>query len=121
MISHVNEQVGRINSTFGTLDGFPIHYINKSVNFDDLCALYALADALIVTSIRDGMNLVSSEFVVVQDERCRQEGVTVDDLMESPKCLSPTNFQNNKVRLLMFSILSLYSKNFRMKKDRQVF
>ena len=64
----VNELVGRINSTFGTLDGFPVHYINKSVPFPDLCALYSIADALIVTSIRDGMNLVSSEFVVCQDE-----------------------------------------------------
>lgn len=68
----VNELVGRINSTFGTLDGFPVHYINKSVPFPDLCALYAIADALIVTSIRDGMNLVSSEFVVCQDELRKQ-------------------------------------------------
>jgi len=79
LISHVNEHVGRINSTYGTLDGFPIHYINKSVNFDDLCALYGMADALIVTSIRDGMNLVSSEFVVVQNERCVQENVNIED------------------------------------------
>jgi trehalose 6-phosphate synthase/phosphatase len=95
LISHVNEHVGRINSTFGTLDGFPIHYINKSVNFDDLCALYALADALIVTSIRDGMNLVSSEFVAVQDERCQQEGVNFDELNDSPQGMSPTNGSSN--------------------------
>ncbi len=92
LISHVNEHVGRINSTFGTLDGFPIHYINKSVSFDDLCALYALADALIVTSIRDGMNLVSSEFVAVQQERCVQEGVLHEG--DSPNATSPTGFTN---------------------------
>jgi len=73
LASTVNELVGRINSTFGTLDGFPVHYINKSVPFPDLCALYAIADALIVTSIRDGMNLVSSEFVACQDEMYRSQ------------------------------------------------
>lgn len=67
LISDVNEMVGRINSTYGTLEHVPIHYINKSVNLVDLCALYSCADALIVTSIRDGMNLVSSEFVACQE------------------------------------------------------
>jgi trehalose 6-phosphate synthase/phosphatase len=68
LMSEVNELVGQINSTYGTLGGFPLHYINRSVPFPDLCALYAIADACIVSSIRDGMNLVSSEYVVCQDE-----------------------------------------------------
>jgi trehalose 6-phosphate synthase len=36
----------------------PIHYLHKSVPVDELTAMYALADACLVTSTRDGMNLV---------------------------------------------------------------
>ncbi|EFC49176.1 predicted protein, partial [Naegleria gruberi] len=72
LLSDVNETTGRINSTFGSLNnGFPVHFIYKSVNMSELCALYALADICLITSIRDGMNLVSSEYVVCQDEAVR--------------------------------------------------
>lgn len=55
----VNELVGRINGRFGTVESVPIHYMHKSVPFEELTAMYALADACLVTSTRDGMNLVS--------------------------------------------------------------
>jgi trehalose 6-phosphate synthase len=55
----VNELVGRINGRFGTVEFMPIHYMHKSVPFEELTAMYALADACLVTSTRDGMNLVS--------------------------------------------------------------
>ena len=43
-----------------------VHFINRSVNFDELCALYTIADVLVITSIRDGMNLVAFEYVACQ-------------------------------------------------------
>lgn len=55
----VNEAVGRINGRFGTVESMPIHFLHRSVSFDELCALYAISDACLVTSTRDGMNLVS--------------------------------------------------------------
>jgi len=33
--------------------------MHKSLAFDELCALYAVSDVCLVTSTRDGMNLVS--------------------------------------------------------------
>lgn len=57
--SIVNELVGRINGRFGTVDFMPIHFMHKSLPFDELCALYAVSDVCLVTSTRDGMNLVS--------------------------------------------------------------
>ena len=69
LINDVNRLVGEINSLYGTLDYSPIVYINKSVNFAELCALYALGDCLIVSSVRDGMNLVACEYVICQNER----------------------------------------------------
>ena len=69
LISQTNELVGRINGKYGTVDNSPIVFINQSVNFHDLCALYTVADVAVVTSIRDGMNLVSHEYVVCQKDR----------------------------------------------------
>lgn len=47
----------------------PIHFIHKSVNFDELIALYAVSDACIVSSTRDGMNLVAYEYIACQQKR----------------------------------------------------
>ncbi len=82
LISQINETVGRINSQFGTLEGYPVLYINKSVNFADLCALYAVADALIVSSIRDGMNLVCQEYIAVQQGKSNEKDPGVVILSE---------------------------------------
>ncbi|ESK98261.1 glycosyltransferase family 20 protein [Moniliophthora roreri MCA 2997] len=67
--SIVNELVGRINGRFGTVDFMPIHFMHKSLPFDELCALYAVSDVCLVTSTRDGMNLVSYEYIACQQAR----------------------------------------------------
>lgn len=67
--SMVNELVGRINGRFGTVEFMPIHFMHTSVPFEELTAMYALADACLVTSTRDGMNLVAYEYISCQQER----------------------------------------------------
>ena len=57
---------GRINGKFGTPTYTPLHYLDKSIDFDEMVALYRLADVCVVTSLRDGMNLVSYEYVACQ-------------------------------------------------------
>eukprot|EP00250_Pteridium_aquilinum_P003695 c14001_g1_i1 orf=129-3305(+) len=69
LTSQVHEIVGRINGRFGTLTTVPIHHLDRSLDFHRLCALYAVTDVAIVTSLRDGMNLVSYEFVACQNEK----------------------------------------------------
>ncbi|XP_022994733.1 alpha,alpha-trehalose-phosphate synthase [UDP-forming] 1-like [Cucurbita pepo subsp. pepo] len=66
LTSQVHEIVGRINGRFGTLTAVPIHHLDRSLDFPALCALYAVTDVALVTSLRDGMNLVSYEFVACQ-------------------------------------------------------
>ncbi len=58
----VNELVGRINGRFVTVEFMPIHFMHKSLPFDELCALYAVSDVCLVSSTRDGMNLVRIYF-----------------------------------------------------------
>uniref|UniRef100_UPI001CB8C3E3 alpha,alpha-trehalose-phosphate synthase [UDP-forming] 1-like n=1 Tax=Erigeron canadensis TaxID=72917 RepID=UPI001CB8C3E3 len=69
LTSQVHEIVGRINGRFGTLTTVPIHHLDRSLDFQALCALYAVTDVALVTSLRDGMNLVSYEFVACQDAK----------------------------------------------------
>ena len=65
----VNELVGRINGQFGTVEFTPIHFLHKSVEFNELIALYATSDVCLVSSTRDGMNLVSYEYIACQQEK----------------------------------------------------
>ena len=65
----VNELVGRINGKFGTIEYMPVHFMHKSVAFDELIALYAVSDVCVVSSTRDGMNLVSYEYIASQQTR----------------------------------------------------
>eukprot|EP00240_Pyramimonas_obovata_P000164 CAMPEP_0118931200 /NCGR_PEP_ID=MMETSP1169-20130426/7621_1 /TAXON_ID=36882 /ORGANISM="Pyramimonas obovata, Strain CCMP722" /LENGTH=1226 /DNA_ID=CAMNT_0006873671 /DNA_START=433 /DNA_END=4113 /DNA_ORIENTATION=- len=68
LASLVHEMVGRINGRFGTLGSMPIHHLDRSLSFHELCALYALTDVALVTPVRDGMNLVSYEVVACQSK-----------------------------------------------------
>ncbi|WP_437327340.1 bifunctional alpha,alpha-trehalose-phosphate synthase (UDP-forming)/trehalose-phosphatase [Sorangium sp. So ce381] len=59
----VNELVGRINGSYGTLDDVPIHFLHRSMPMAGVVALYLAADVMMVTPLRDGMNLVCKEYV----------------------------------------------------------
>ncbi|GAA5839318.1 hypothetical protein JCM11251_003950 [Rhodosporidiobolus azoricus] len=65
----VNALVGRINGRFGTVDWMPIHFMHRSVPFTELTALYTVSDACLITSTRDGMNLVAYEYIACQQNR----------------------------------------------------
>ncbi|XP_047042825.1 probable alpha,alpha-trehalose-phosphate synthase [UDP-forming] 2 [Lolium rigidum] len=67
LASQVHELVARVNGRFGTIRTTPIHHLDQTVDFPQLCALYAVTDVALVTSLRDGMNLVSYEFVACQE------------------------------------------------------
>ena len=67
--TEILEMVGRINGRFATLDSMPIHYRETYLKLDELCALYAAADVAVMTSLRDGMNLSSYEYIMCQNTR----------------------------------------------------
>ena len=63
----VEQLVGRINGRFTEPGGdVPIHYIHRGVPRERLVAYYGLADVMLVTPLKDGMNLVAKEYVVSQ-------------------------------------------------------
>jgi trehalose 6-phosphate synthase/phosphatase len=70
----LDEMVGRINGAFSTLNTAPIHYLYRSVTEQQLVALYRAADVMLVTPLRDGMNLVAKEFVASRPD---EDGVLI--------------------------------------------
>ena len=59
----IDQLVGNINARYRTLNWLPVHYFYRSFPIEVLSALYRTADICLVTPMRDGMNLVSKEYV----------------------------------------------------------
>ncbi|HEU5311339.1 MAG TPA: trehalose-6-phosphate synthase, partial [Candidatus Eisenbacteria bacterium] len=65
----VTEQVEALNERFGSGGAKPVHLIFENLDFRDLIPYYAIADVMAVTSLHDGMNLVSKEYVAAKVDR----------------------------------------------------
>ncbi|HEX4863539.1 MAG TPA: trehalose-6-phosphate synthase, partial [Acidimicrobiales bacterium] len=59
----VESFVGRINGDHGQVGRPAIHYLHQSFPREEMAALYLAADIMLVTPLRDGMNLVAKEYV----------------------------------------------------------
>jgi trehalose 6-phosphate synthase/phosphatase len=70
----VDELVGRINGLYGGVHNVPVHYLYRSFNEKQLVGLYRAADVMLVTPVRDGMNLVAKEFCAARPD---EDGVLV--------------------------------------------
>ncbi|MDT0186323.1 alpha,alpha-trehalose-phosphate synthase (UDP-forming) [Microbacterium sp. ARD31] len=60
--------VGRINGEFDTMDHTAIRYLHQSYPREEMVALYLAADVMLVTALRDGMNLVAKEYVAARSD-----------------------------------------------------
>lgn len=58
--------VGRINGDYGVLGRPAIHYMHHSYPAEEMAAMYLAADVMLVTSLRDGMNLVAKEYIAAR-------------------------------------------------------
>ncbi len=65
----ISSMIGRINGAFSDIHHTPIHFIHRSVEFSELCALYSAASVAFVTPLIDGMNLVAKEYLA-----CHKDG-----------------------------------------------
>lgn len=60
--------VGRFNGALSTFGATPIHYLRRVLEREELIALYLAADVMLVTPLRDGMNLVCKEYVACRND-----------------------------------------------------
>lgn len=61
--SQVDGMVGRINGDHSGIGAPAVHYLHHSYPREEMAALFQAADVLLVTPLRDGMNLVAKEYV----------------------------------------------------------
>ncbi|CAG8604108.1 9636_t:CDS:10 [Cetraspora pellucida] len=64
----VAELIAHINGTYGSLDYTPVHHHHSQIEQHEYYALLSVADIGLITSVRDGMNTTSLEYVMCQQE-----------------------------------------------------
>lgn len=100
----VEAAVGRINGRFGSLGHQVVHYLHQSVSKEMLAGLYSAADVMLVTPLKDGMNLVAKEYVA-----CHPDGTgalvlsefagAADELQQAYLC-NPYDVESLKRQIL---------------------
>jgi len=71
--SRIEEKVSTINGKYSSLHWQPVIYRYNHLAFEELCALYQVADVALITPLRDGMNLVAKEYIA----SCIDKGVLI--------------------------------------------
>ena len=98
-------QVGRLNGEHGRIGWPPVHYLHSSYERAELVALLRAADVMVVTPLRDGMNLVAKEYVAARTDL---RGVLVlsefagaaDELAEGAWLVNPHDIDGMKQTLM---------------------
>ncbi|MCP9271369.1 alpha,alpha-trehalose-phosphate synthase (UDP-forming) [Mycolicibacterium arenosum] len=68
MREDIERQVGHINGEYGEVGHPVVHYIHRPLPRDELVAFFVAADVMLVTPLRDGMNLVAKEYVACRSD-----------------------------------------------------
>ncbi|HEY6857823.1 MAG TPA: trehalose-6-phosphate synthase [Mycobacterium sp.] len=64
----IERQVGHINGEYGEVGHPVVHYLHRPVPRDELIAFFVASDVMLVTPLRDGMNLVAKEYVACRSD-----------------------------------------------------
>jgi trehalose 6-phosphate synthase len=116
--------VGRINGDFGTMSHQAISYHHHGYPRDEMVALYLAADVMLVTALRDGMNLVAKEYVA---SRFDNDGVLVlseftgasDELRRSLR-INPHDIDGLKDAIVQATEMPLVERQRRMRSMRKL-
>lgn len=60
--------VGRLNGEYGRIGAPAVVYLHASYDRDEMAALFQAADVMVVTPLRDGMNLVAKEYIAARHD-----------------------------------------------------
>jgi len=111
----LDELVGRINGKHGTIGWTPIWYINRFLPYESLVALYNIADIALLTPLRDGMNLISKEFIATKNQD--KAVLIISEMAGASKDLEEAIIvnPNNKVE-----VAEAIEKAFSMSEEEQI-
>ena len=68
MREDIERQVGHINGEYGRVGHPVVHYLHRPLPRDELVSFFVAADVMLVTPLRDGMNLVAKEYVACRGD-----------------------------------------------------
>ncbi|MEJ8282229.1 alpha,alpha-trehalose-phosphate synthase (UDP-forming) [Pseudonocardia spirodelae] len=68
MRNDIEQAVGRINGEFARVGHPAVHYLHRSLPREELAAFFLAADVMLVTPLRDGMNLVAKEYIACRHD-----------------------------------------------------
>ncbi|RYD92223.1 MAG: bifunctional alpha,alpha-trehalose-phosphate synthase (UDP-forming)/trehalose-phosphatase, partial [Sphingobacteriales bacterium] len=121
---NIDRKVGDINARYRTIDWSPVNYFYRAFPIETLSALYHTADICLVTPMRDGMNLVSKEYVA---SRTQNTGVLILSEMAGASkelidaiIVNPSNISSMAKAMVSGLTMSFNEQARRMKLMRQV-
>jgi alpha,alpha-trehalose-phosphate synthase [UDP-forming] len=115
--------VGRLNGDFGAIGHQAIDYLHHSYPREEMVALFLAADVMLVTALRDGMNLVAKEYVA---SRIDDGGVLVlsefagaADELKSALLINPHDIDGMKDAIMNAVSMSVKERQTRMRALRR--
>lgn len=119
----IDEMIGSLNGLYSSLDWSPVYYFYHGFPFEELMALYHIANFALVTPVRDGMNLVAKEYIAVKRD---QPGMLILSEMAGAAAelsqaiiINPNNIDEIEEALLEALKMTDEEKKTRMGKMRQ--
>ena len=115
--------VGRVNGDYGTIRHSAINYLHHGYPREEMVALFLAADIMLVTALRDGMNLVAKEYVA---SRYDDDGVLVlsefagaADELKQALLVNPHDIEGLKRSILVAVHMSRGERRTRMRALRR--
>jgi len=119
----IERTVGRISGEYDTLSHPAIRYLHHSYPIEEMVALYLAADVMLVTALRDGMNLVAKEYVAA---RRGDDGVLVlseftgaADQLRQALLINPHDVDELKAAILRAATMDSADASARMENLRR--
>jgi trehalose 6-phosphate synthase/phosphatase len=118
----IDEMIGSLNGLYSSLNWSPVYYFYRGFPFEELMALYHIANFALVTPVRDGMNLVAKEYVAVKREEpgmlilSEMAGAAAE--MKEAIIINPNNIDEIELALLEALEMTDEEKKLRMGKMR---
>ena len=115
--------VGRINGQHDTIQNTAVRYLHHSYPVEEMVALYLAADVMLVTALRDGMNLVAKEYVAARGDNTGalvlSEFAGAADQLKSALLVNPHDIDGLKSTIVRAVNLSPAESSRRMRAMRR--
>ncbi|KAF9425240.1 threalose-6-phosphate phosphatase [Podila epigama] len=102
----IAELVAHINGTYGSLNFTPVHHYHQHIDRDEYYALLSVADIGLITSVRDGMNTTSLEYIMCQQEK---HGPLILSDLSGAMMVNPWDYQG--VAKVIYDALNLSAED----------